>query len=104
MTVAQSKAIQVTLTGTGAIGGQAVKVINRTTMETHPTATAFSSEKHLNFDCLDFASGYTDGDIIEVSTVGPTYGTTLITLSGGKAQTATLASTATSSTLPQGGN
>ena len=101
-----SKPILVTLSGTGTFGGQVARVMNRTTGEVHPTATFFSVDKHLNFDCAEFIQGYTltpVADVIEVSTNGPAYGTVLITLSGIKSQKATLSATAESTTLPQGG-
>lgn len=104
-TLYQSKAIKVTLSGTGTIGGQRAKVINRTTGEKHPTATKFSANKILVFDVAEFASGYSAGDIIDVSTNGPAFGNVLITLTAdGKNQTDSIAATAESSTLPAGGN
>lgn len=103
-TLYASKPIRVTLSGTGSVGGQRAKVINRTTGEVHPTATAFSTDKQMSFDCADFASGYTAADVIEAQTSGPCYGNVLITLSGSKAQTATLTATQESTSLPAGGN
>lgn len=99
-----SKPIQVNLSGTGAIAGQVARVINRNTGEIHPLATSFSANKRLVFDCADFASGWTAGDVIEVQTSGGAYGTALITLTASGAQTASLSATAESATLPKGGN
>lgn len=91
----QTKPIRVTFSGTGSVAGQTYTALNRTTGER--IHDVLDANKKAIFDCANFASAYSDGDIIELNIIGPCYGTATITLSGKASQSSTLSGTQRSS-------
>lgn len=98
--------IGVTISGTDTAALQKVRVFNRNTNEYMPEndgnkKLALSTTKKVIFDCKDFASGFTNGDIIEIRINGAAYGSTtstIVTTGGGKS-TDTISATQESTAL-----
>jgi len=96
--VDKAKPIKISITN--GVTGQPVILKNRTTNEA--INTTIESTGKLTVDLQNFASGFEDGDIIDISVSGEVMGSTTLTVSGDAPQSVTLSTSAITSGLSRG--
>lgn len=102
--------IGLTVSGTNVAAGLGVRAYNRTTGETMPDTVGNNNMKLVAaaggfksvIDCKDFASEYSDEDVIELKINGAEYGSTTVTINTTKGgdNSASISTTTESTSLP----
>jgi len=92
------KVIKITITD--GVAGQPVILLNRTTGNI--INTKIESAGKLTVDLQNFANGFSDGDLVDVSVSGEKMGSALLTVSGDAPQTLTVSTSSITSGLSRG--